>query len=145
MVARRGREFKGGHALRVKNREVNVMELPPATVRSTAVPWHVLPYCDDYLGTVRGRTRRTRWENAQCFARTSEKALEFLGLKRHPRKGQWLEPGQGPEHVKESVDHLGGGAQSRARDVCEVRIHVRLWIRTERISHAEALIQCPRR
>ena len=32
----------------------------------------------------------------------------------------------------------GGGAQSRARDVCEVRI--RLWIRTERISHAEALI-----
>ena len=33
---------------------------------------------------------------------------------------------------------VGGGAQSRARDVCEVRI--RLWIRTERISHAEALI-----
>ena len=32
---------------------------------------------------------------------------------------------------------VGGGAQSRARDVCEVRI--RLWIRTERISHAEAL------
>ena len=107
LVARRGREFKGGHALRVKNREVNVMELPSATVRSTAVPWHVLPYCDDYLGTVRGHTRQTRWENAQCFARTSENALAFLGLKRHPRKGQWLEPGQGPEHLKESVDHLG--------------------------------------
>ena len=36
------------------------------------------------------------------------------------------------------ISKVGGGAQSRARDVCEVRI--RLWIRTERISHAEALI-----
>ena len=41
-----------------------------------------------------------------------------------------------------SVDQLdsskvGGGALSRARDVCEVRM--RLWIWTERISHAEAL------
>ena len=33
---------------------------------------------------------------------------------------------------------VGGGAQSRARDVCEVRI--RLWNRTGRISHAEALM-----
>ena len=32
---------------------------------------------------------------------------------------------------------VGGGAQSRARDVCEVRIRLRIW--TERISHAEAL------
>ena len=36
------------------------------------------------------------------------------------------------------VDKVGGGAQSRARDVCEVRI--RLWNRTGRISHAEALM-----
>ena len=35
------------------------------------------------------------------------------------------------------ISKVGGGAQSRARDVCEVRI--RLWICTERISHAEAL------
>ena len=33
--------------------------------------------------------------------------------------------------------HVGGGAPSRARDVCEVRIRLRIW--TERISHAEAL------
>ena len=35
------------------------------------------------------------------------------------------------------ISKVGGGAQSRAHDVCEVRI--RLWIRTERISRAEAL------
>ena len=36
------------------------------------------------------------------------------------------------------LDRVGGVAQSRARDVCEVRI--RLWNRTGRISHAEALM-----
>ena len=36
------------------------------------------------------------------------------------------------------ISKVGGGAQSRARDVCEVRI--RLWNRTGRISHAEALM-----
>ena len=36
------------------------------------------------------------------------------------------------------ISKVGGGAQSRARDVCEVRIRLRIW--TERISHAEALI-----
>ena len=35
------------------------------------------------------------------------------------------------------ISKVGGGAQSRARDVCEVRIQLRIW--TERISHAEAL------
>ena len=35
------------------------------------------------------------------------------------------------------ISKVGGGAQSRARDVCEVRIRLRIW--TERISHAEAL------
>ena len=32
------------------------------------------------------------------------------------------------------ISKVGGGAQSRARDVCEVRIRLRIW--TERISHA---------
>ena len=36
------------------------------------------------------------------------------------------------------ISKVGGGAQSRAHDVCEVRIRLRIW--TERISHAEALI-----
>ena len=36
------------------------------------------------------------------------------------------------------ISKVGGGAQSRARDVCEVRIRLRIW--TERISHAEALV-----
>ena len=31
------------------------------------------------------------------------------------------------------ISKVGGGAQSRARDVCEVRIRLRIW--TERISH----------
>ena len=35
------------------------------------------------------------------------------------------------------IGKVGGGAQSRARDVCEVRIRLQIW--TERISHAEAL------
>ena len=35
------------------------------------------------------------------------------------------------------ISKVGGGAQSRARDVCKVRIRLRIW--TERISHAEAL------
>ena len=35
------------------------------------------------------------------------------------------------------ISKVGGGAQSRARDVCEVRIRLRIW--TERISHAKAL------
>ena len=35
------------------------------------------------------------------------------------------------------ISKVGGGAQSRARDACEVRIRLRIW--TERISHAEAL------
>ena len=32
------------------------------------------------------------------------------------------------------ISKVGGGAQSQARDVCEVRIRLRIW--TERISHA---------
>ena len=36
------------------------------------------------------------------------------------------------------ISKVGGGAQSRARDVCEVLIRPRTW--TERISHAEAVI-----
>ena len=36
------------------------------------------------------------------------------------------------------ISKVGGGAQSRAHNVCEVRIRLRIW--TERISHAEALI-----
>ena len=107
LAGQRQSTFRGGHALRRGKREVAVKELDWAAVRSARVPWHTLPYCDDYLLTVRGRNLKQRWKNAQRAARRSEEALDFLGLQRHPRKGQWLERKDGPEKLKANVDHLG--------------------------------------
>ena len=63
-------------------------------VLPSRVPWHVLPHCDDYLLTVKGESPEERLKNGQRAARVAEEAIDFLGLERHPTKGQWLEQGE---------------------------------------------------
>ena len=43
---------------------MGVAELSKPEVQLVRVPWHVLPYCDDFLLTVKGDSPAQRLENA---------------------------------------------------------------------------------
>ena len=52
-------------------------------------PWHILPYCDDYLVVIRGATEVERRQREVEAKAVIVQALEVLGLTRQPDKGQW--------------------------------------------------------
>lgn len=98
---------RGSRALRVGHRAAGVTELSRAEMQLTRVPWHVLPYCDDFLLTVKGDSPEQRLQNAHRACAHADQAIEFLGAAKHPTKGQWLEQGDGEEKLRTWVHHLG--------------------------------------
>ena len=104
---RRRAVLTGFQSLRVGDRTTAVTELTEEEILPTRVPWHVLPYCDDYLLTVKGQKPRDRLRNAHRARVQAEQSLDFLGLEKHRTKGQWLEEGDGEEKLRAWVHHLG--------------------------------------
>jgi len=107
LQAGRGKALRSFQGLRVGDRSMAMAELSEEAVLPSRVPWHVLPYCDDYLLTVKGESPEERLENGQRAARVAEEAIDFLGLERHPTKGQWLEQGDGLDKLRAWIHHLG--------------------------------------
>ena len=101
------RVMRNSQSLRVGNTAVGVAELSKPEVQLVRVPWHVLPYCDDFLLTVKGDSPARRLENAHRACVQSDQAIAFLGAEKHPTKGQWLEQGDGEEKLRTWIHHLG--------------------------------------
>ena len=78
---------------------VRAVELSAAAVQSVRPETDWLPYIDDYLATVRGATEAKRTERAEAAKQHAEESLDFLGLRKHAEKGQWV--------PKPTIDHLG--------------------------------------
>ena len=85
--------------LRVGSTPVRAVELSAAAVQSVRPETDWLPYIDDYLATVRGATEAERAERAEAAKQHAEESLDFLGLRKHAEKGQWV--------PKPTIDHLG--------------------------------------
>jgi hypothetical protein len=52
--------MRNSQSLRVGNEAVGVTELSKPEVQLVRVPWHVLPYCDDFLFTEKRRSHTIR-------------------------------------------------------------------------------------
>ena len=58
------------------------LDIHIVVVLPSRVPWHVLPYCDDYLLTVKGESPHERPQNGHRAARVAEEAIDFLEAER---------------------------------------------------------------
>ena len=79
----------GLSTLSVGGKRVGMYQSSRAREEAPPYPWHILPYCDDYLVVIRGATeaeRRVREVEAKAVI---VRALDSLGLTRQPDKGQW--------------------------------------------------------
>jgi hypothetical protein len=70
-------------------------------------PWHVIPYCDDFLIIVQGGTEELRRARSEEAKKVVLAAVERLGLTRHPDKGQW-EPLSWIHHLGLKIDTTAG-------------------------------------
>ena len=99
LASARGQAVPRLGGLRVGNRKVRVQELSRTALSSVKRNADWLPYIDDYLATVKGSTEAVRMSRAEAEKEHADSALDFLGLRKQPEKGQW--------DPKPTVAHLG--------------------------------------
>jgi hypothetical protein len=99
LASARGQAVPRLGGFRVGNRKVRVHELSRTALSSVKRNADWLPYIDDYLATVKGSTEAVRMSRAEAEKEHADSALDFLGLRKQPEKGQW--------DPKPTVAHLG--------------------------------------
>jgi hypothetical protein len=99
---------------------VRAQELSSAALNSVKpyVDW--LPYIDDYLGTVKGSSEHVRNARAELEKKHAEGALDFLGLKKHAKKGQW-DPKPTIHHLGYKVDSEKSSFEATAASLTKIK------------------------
>lgn len=92
----------------VAGRRVAIWQMPKDLAAARRVfPWDVLPYCDDFLIVVHGRSKLERAVREREAKAVIEGAIERLGLTRQTEKGQWT-PGSWIHHLGLRIESEGG-------------------------------------